>query len=102
MSTTLAMQTLIQDLKTVRHRANTPISQFGTIDDLIKEAAENHFDDFKGIYDFPQLALIARLEEIGLSELAQLVKNGKYDGTPDAADKVGMLDFFDAKVNGFN
>jgi len=93
MSTTLAMQTLIEDLKTVRQRADTRISQFGPIDDLIKEAAENHFDDFKGIYDFPQMALIVRLEEIGLSELAQLVKNGKYDGTPDAADKAGMLDF---------
>jgi len=71
------------------------------IDFLIREAELGEFHDYKNNkYVCGKVALVGYLDQLGLSEISQRVKNGEYDEYPDEDDKKALKEA--ALAGGFN
>lgn len=66
-------------------RKHTPCTK---LDSVIQEALAGEFHDYKNNkYVCGKVVLVARLQELGLFNLATRVKEGEFDEEPDDEDK---------------
>ncbi len=65
-------------------------------DQIISDAAQGAFHDFKSDHPTPKVALVGYLEKYGYRDLARKAKRGDYDERPDEEDNA-MMDAMLAK-----
>lgn len=71
------------DVRPTTHKLAAALQRRGAPVEMVHKALAGYYDDFKSPLAMPEFQLIQDAMAVGLPDIAEMVKDGKFDSTPE-------------------